>query len=354
MLKCTEFLKVLHTLGDALNSPLEATEILGQTSKALVQHLQLKGCEFYLLSRDQRVLEPVAHDGLSDEFMSNGHLEVERTVAEVLKGRTISVADCTTDPRIQHSLAFHQEGIRSLLMLPLKTRGQVIGLMRLLTSEERTFCDEEMEILDLIADLSTSILLHAMFLKILHDVSETVRSSLDVDDVLKQIVRVITEDLRAKGSMIRLLDPDTNRLQLRAAYGLSDAYLHKGPVDADKSLAETLTGKCVTVYDAGRDARLQYPEAARREGIASVLAVPLMIHGHVIGVLRVYTHKPYEFSDDEIYLMTMVGEQCALVIRNAQLYSGLKERYETLVTDFHNWFDRFYGPGGAGMEADRV
>jgi hypothetical protein len=43
--------------------------------------------------------------------------------------------------------------------------------------------------------------------------------------------------------------------------------------------------------------------------------------------------------------MKLVGEQCALLIRNAQLYSSMKDRYENLVTDFHTWFDHFYGPG---------
>jgi len=56
-----------------------------------------------------------------------------------------------------------------------------------------------------------------MFQKILRDVSDTVSSSLDIDDVLDQIVRVIAEDLRAKGCLIRLLNPDARRLELRAS-----------------------------------------------------------------------------------------------------------------------------------------
>jgi len=111
---------------------------------------------------------------------------------------------------------------------------------------------------------------------------------------------VITEDLRAKGCVVRLLDPDTGRLELWASYGLSPAFFNKGPVEASKAQAETLEGKCVAAYDATQ--YMQYPEEARREGIASLLSVPLLLHGRSIGYLRVFTSKPYEFSPAEIYL----------------------------------------------------
>ena len=142
---------------------------------------------------------------------------------------------------------------------------------------------------------------------------------------------------------IRLLNPETNQLELRVSYGLSQEYLEVGPRDAARATAETLEGRCVAVYDAAQ--YLQYPDQAKREGIASLLSVPLQLYGRAIGTLRIYTHKPYEFSDDETHLMKLVGEQCALLIRNAQLYSSMKDRYENLVTDFHTWFDHFYGPG---------
>jgi len=114
-------------------------------------------------------------------------------------------------------------------------------------------------------------------------------------------------------------------------------------------MAETLEGKCVALYDAAE--HLQYPEEAKREGIASLLSVPLLVHGRSVGVLRIYTHKPYRFSADEIYLMTIVGEQCALLIKNAQLYSQVKQKYDRLMVDFHSWFDRFYGPEGTGAKS---
>jgi GAF domain-containing protein len=295
-------------------------------------------------------LENIASFGLSEKLALSDPLRVEGIAGELLKGDTVAVVDCQSDPRVRDFPAYREDGIKSLLLVPLKSRGQVVGSMHITAAEERVFSGDELEILHVAADLCTSVILRSMFQMILHHVSEAVPSSLDIQEVLSQIVKVITDDLRAKGCLIRLLDPDTGRLKLWASYGLSQAYLDKGPVDASKAKAETLEGKCVAVRDATQ--YLQYPEEARREGIASLLSVPLLVRGRSIGVLRIYTHKPYEFSPDEINLMKMVGEQCALLINNAQLYSHVKERYETLMDDFHIWFDRFYGWGGVGTKSN--
>jgi GAF domain-containing protein len=309
----------------------------------MVDNLCVKGCEFFLLSRDQRQLENIASFDLNEKFAFSGPLDVVGMVEEVLHGETVSVSDCGSDPRVCHLPAYRDEGVKSLLLVPLKTRSQVIGSMHITTAEERAFSSDELTVIQTIAALCTSVTLRWMFQKMLHHVSETAPLHLDIKDVLNQIVKVIAEDLRVKGCLIRLLDPDTQRLELWASYGLSQAYLDKGPRDAGKAKAETLEGRCVAVYDATQ--YLQYPEEARREGIASLLSVPLLIHGRSIGVLRIYTHKPYEFSADEISLIRTVGEQCALLIHSARLYSFIKERYDTLMVDFQNWFDWSYGWG---------
>jgi len=75
------------------------------------------------------------------------------------------------------------------------------------------------------------------------------------------------------------------------------------------------------------------------EGISSLLLVPLETRGKPIGILSLFTNNPYLFSDDEKQFMISVGEQCALAIDNAMMFAALKRRYETLVDDFHLWFE---------------
>ena len=336
------YLNIFREIGNAFNSPMDTKEVLNVITKTIVENFSLKGCHYLLLSQNQKNLEHIASHGLSEIFLKifqKGMLDAEKSVAEALNGNTVLIENVTKDPRIQYPKEHMEEGIVSLLTIPLISRKKVIGSMRLSTSEKRNFTSDELEIINVVAEFSTSVIIHFMFRGILQRVTETVRTSLNIDEVLESIVKVITEELRAKGCTIRLLDTERKKLLLKASYGLSQTYLDKGPVEADKSIAEALEGKCVAIRNLTTDPRAQYPNEASKEGILSLLTVPLIIRKKTIGVLRIYTHHEYEFSEDEIYLMQTIGDQCALAIQNAQMYTGMKQRYDVLMSDFHKWFD---------------
>ncbi|MEW5909256.1 MAG: GAF domain-containing protein [Thermodesulfobacteriota bacterium] len=343
------YLKIFQEIGSAFNSPMETKELLETISKSIVENLALKGCHFLLVGRDRKTLDYIASYGLSEKFrqiFQPGSLDPEKSISEGLEGKIVLIDDASHDPRIQHPRAHAEEGIVSLLTIPLSSRDRVIGTVRLSSAERRTFTADELEILQIVASFSASAILHSIFKGILKRVIETVRSSLDINAVLNSIVKVVTEEMRVKGSTIRLLNSDRSKLELRASYGMSRDYLDKGPVDADKSIAETLTGKSIVIYDAPNNPKLQYPDAARKEQINSILSVPLMVHKHPLGVLRIYSRFPFVFSEDEIHLMETIGDQCALIIRNAEMYTGVKQRYDVLMSDFHQWFDQLHPTPG--------
>ena len=96
--------------------------------------------------------------------------------------------------------------------------------------------------------------------------------------------------------------------------GLSEPFLRKGPLDADKSIAETLNGQIVLILDTANDSRVQYPEEAIKEGIASVLSVPITVKGQIIGVLRIYTAEQRNFSDDEYKLISGLAAISVMIV----------------------------------------
>ena len=89
-----------------------------------------------------------------------------------------------------------------------------------------------------------------------------------------------------------------------------------------------MCGTPVIIPDVHTDSRFQYKEAAEREGIVSVLCVPLEVHGKAIGVMRVYTNKPRVFHEDDIQFLTVLASLSALAIENASLYDNLKRSYD--------------------------
>ena len=120
---------------------------------------------------------------------------------------------------------------------------------------------------------------------------------------------------------------------LVAAHGWSEKYLTKGAVAVDRSIAEAMEGKTVSVYDATKDRRAQYPKEAIEEGISSIVSVPFTIKGKGIGVLRLYTSEPRKFSAEEMGFLESLAEMGALAIENARMYEQIRKDYENLMKD---------------------
>jgi signal transduction protein with GAF and PtsI domain len=117
----------------------------------------------------------------------------------------------------------------------------------------------------------------------LYEAAVVLNSARAAKDILQSIVENVTTALNAKGCSLMLLTPDRKVLARAAAHGLSESYMKKGPVSADRSLSEALSGKAVSVLHAAEDDRVQYPEHARTEDIASILSVPMMLREEIVG-----------------------------------------------------------------------
>ena len=167
------------------------------------------------------------------------------------------------------------------------------------------------------------------------EVVKAVNSTLDRQEVLDLLVSNATQVMNLKASAIRLLDEKQQALELEASHGLSEKYLNKGPVDADKSIADAMEGKTISVYNVTEDPRAQYPKEAEEEGIVSIISLPLRIKGRVIGVMRLYTPEPREFSEEEINSAEVLAETGAIAIENAKMYQRITKDYEAIMRDLY-------------------
>ncbi|MFC1957102.1 GAF domain-containing protein [Chloroflexota bacterium] len=185
----------------------------------------------------------------------------------------------------------------------------------------------------------------------LYEVASEINSARTPEDVLGSVVEKVASGLGAKGCSIMLLTPDGKRLLHTAAYGLSDWYIRKGPYLAERSLAETLKGTPVTIADAATDERMQYPEHQTKEGVVSILSVPMMLRDEVIGVMRVYTSELRYFDTDDIYFVSAAANLGAIALENAELYEFVHKDYVTVRRELLEWRAAFgeewigQGPG---------
>jgi FixJ family two-component response regulator len=173
------------------------------------------------------------------------------------------------------------------------------------------------------------------------ELKTAISSTLNLKEVLDLIVQGVVKVMKVKGSTLSLLDKNREKLRVFAYDGLSRDYVDKGPLEVSKSIGDTvMSGKHVWVEDASTDPKVQYPVEAMREGIASILSVPLLVRNKVIGALRVYTSEPRQFSEEEIRFLYGFAEQVALAIENARSYEDVKDEYQALRDDLWDYFDK--------------
>jgi signal transduction protein with GAF and PtsI domain len=152
----------------------------------------------------------------------------------------------------------------------------------------------------------------------------------DPEDVALMSVEAVKTGLGVKGCALLLIDRRSKELKVAGSYGLSEDYLNKGPVSSLKSMAASLEEGPVAVSDVTDDPRIQYPEEAQKEGIASILSVPIQLQQRSIGALRVYTSEPWDFTLEDINFVQAIAQIIGVSVEMSRMYKGYKEAISVL------------------------
>lgn len=171
-------------------------------------------------------------------------------------------------------------------------------------------------------------------LSTLSDVSRTVASPLYLEEILQLIVAMTAEVMNSKICSLMLLDEEKGELILRATQSLSDKYRKKPNLKVGQSVSGkvVLEQRPIVVLDVARDKNYMFPEIAKKEGLRSMLCVPMMVKGRIIGVINSYTSKPHRFKKEEIGLLSAVANQAAIAIYNTQMAEAKKDLEDKLET----------------------
>lgn len=160
------------------------------------------------------------------------------------------------------------------------------------------------------------------------EMSELLTSALGLQEVLDRIAEGMVQTLGFKACTIRLLDNTGMELVLKSVYNLSPEYLSKGPVILEEHPACQLamSGETVILSEVSTDARFGYHDAARKEGLRSMLCLGLMSRDEAIGTIHLYTGERHDFTQDEIALAQSIANHVAVAIQSAQLYDESVEK----------------------------
>ena len=173
---------------------------------------------------------------------------------------------------------------------------------------------------------------YAEQIKALSEISKAISSDHYLEDILRLIVTVTANVMDSKICSLWLLDEATKTLSLEATQSISKEYLKERVL----RLGEGVVGgvaqekKPRRVYDVLEDAHFKEKDLARKEELCSLLSVPMMVRGKVIGVINCYTSYPHRYTETEEAVLTTVANQAAICIENTGLMVKTKVIQEEL------------------------
>ena len=348
MTKRNNYFKTFCKISKAFGTTLGKEKLLDLIVHSAIDTMDAKAACLFLADEEKDVFIPMAQKGLSENYLHASPIRAKKIVDEILKGGYLKFYDATTDSRLENLEAKKTEGIASILSVPVLVKDKAIGILSLYTGEPRDFSQDDIDFLTALAEQGGIAIGQARLFERINqnsmlflDLASSINSTLDIKKILHILSAEICEAINMKGVAIRLLNNETGNLELVASYGLNEEFINKGPVSAEKSISQVLKGETIIVEDVATDDRIEYREETLKEGIASILCVPIKSKEEVIGVMKLYSDAVRKYPQDVIILVNALAHTGGLAIQNASMYLSLQEDKKSLEEDIwshRSWF----------------
>lgn len=334
-----ERLQLLYQVSNVIHSTLEAQEALQLIVSEAVRLMRATSGSVVLINPTSGFLEISASQNLPSAATRLKLRVGEGVTGWVARhGKPVRVGDVTHDPRY----VIARRGVKSELAVPLEVNGETRGVINVDSDRADAFSADDQDLLEQLAMQASKViqntwLYEQLRLKVhlfesLASVSRTINSTLNLDEALRVITREACVLMRARMCSLMMIDESREWLDLRASYGAGETYIKKPRLAVGESLLGVVTRrkKPIQVVNVQASSRYQNIDIARREGLVSLLSVPLLFAGQPIGTLNVYTGRPYNFSNEEIRILSALAELSAIAIEKARLYERIVDVEEQL------------------------
>ncbi len=231
---------------------------------------------------------------------------------------------------------------RSILCVPLKTNGQVIGVLQALNKKGPIgFADRDLTLLSAFAASATVAIENARLfsearqvreLRALNEVSAVLSSTLELKDVLEIGLAKALEVVQVESGAVSLIDEASGELEMAATHGWRRGSVPVGtriPAGEGLSGLVAATGQALITNDVRQDPRVAI-EAFRDEGVQAMMMVPLRTGGQVVGVLSAMSYTPLAFTIEEINALSTIGGMFGVAVGNAMLYDRVRSNLTQL------------------------
>jgi len=331
--------QLLYQVSNVIHSTLDSQEALQLIVSEAVRLMNASSGSVVLINPTSGFLEISASQNLPGSARKLQLRIGEGVTGWVARhGKPARVGDVTQDARYVAA----RRGVKSELAVPLEVNGETRGVINVDSDRLDAFSADDQDLLEQLAAQAAKVihntwLYEQLRLKVhlfesLSSVSRTINSTLNLDEALRVITREACELMRARMCSLMMLDESREWLDLRASYGAGAAYIKKPRLSVGESLLGVVARrkKPMQIANVQTSGRYQNIEVARREGLISLLSVPLLFAGQSIGTLNVYTSRLYNFSNEEIRILSALAELSAIAIEKARLYERIVDVEEQL------------------------
>ena len=281
-------------------------------------------------------------------------LHAEGTHAEAIRDRApVNLADANTDPRLPETLraAARARGFRSRVVVPMLHHDQAVGAIAVTRREPGGFTQDEIALLRTFADQALIAIENVRLFTELearnHDLTEALEQQTATSELLKVIGRSAFDlqpvfDMLAENA-VRLCEAerggifrfDGRLLRLVAGYNISPelwAFIEQNPPEPGRHTATAraaLERRTIHIHDVLDDPEYTYG-VTQVDPVRTVLTIPLLWAGELLGVINIYRFEVRPFSDSQIALLETFADQAAIAIENSRLLTELQARTQEL------------------------
>lgn len=341
----TREVDVLHRISESISGTLDLEAVLTHIVEVVVEVTKAEACLLYLLSETGEEL--ILRASKNPHPMLIGRITIglgEGITGWVAKEQTrvVIASNASDDPRFKFFHNLPEDRYQAFVSVPIMAKKEVVGVINVQHKRSRRYGPDELALLSTIANqvggaienarLYDQMKRKAMQLETLSQVSETMVSNRLIEDVMHLMVAMTAQMMGSKICSIMMLDHESGELKIVATQSLSEQYRLKPPL----KVGQSISGKAVQerrpiiVSDVTHDRTYMYPDMAKKEGLRSLLSVPMMIREKIVGVINSYTSQPHAFSTEEVKLMQAIANQAAIAIEHATLLEKSFEMQEAL------------------------
>jgi signal transduction protein with GAF and PtsI domain len=341
-------LKILHQISQSISCNLDLDQVLHNVIELVVDVTRGDSCLLYLIDE--------AGDHLILRASKNPHPRLIGKIAlQVGEGITGWVAqeaqpvaiarNASKDGRFKVFNSLPEDKYEAFLSVPIVAPSdRVIGVINVQHRKAHRHSDREKTLLSIIghqvggaienARLYQETARRSQQISTLAQVGQVIASGRYLEEMLQLIVRMIAEMMQARVCSIMLVDNQKNELVLKAAKCSSDEYWQRPNLKIGKSLISRVVKERapLMVRDVTKEEAYRYPELASKEGVRSLLSVPMIFKDHVIGVINVYSAEERTYSNEDLRVLSTVADQASLAFENTKLSVAIQESQEALQT----------------------